>query len=84
MVPSLRMTLTLKGRVKRGRLVIDEPMDLPDDTEVELLVVDAGDDLDDAERERLHAALLEAQHEVDRGESVPAEEVIATLRRRGQ
>ena len=55
------MTLTLKGRVKAGRLLVDEPIDLPDGTEVELAVVDPGDDLEDAERERLHAALLEAR-----------------------
>jgi hypothetical protein len=70
------MTLTLKGRVKAGRLVIDDP--------VELAVVDAGDNLDEAERERLHAALLEAQGEIDRGEGIPAEQVIERLRWRRQ
>ena len=76
------MTLTLKGRVKAGRLLVDEPIDLPDGTEVELAVVDPGDDLEDAERERLHAALLEAQEESDRGQCIPAERVIERLRRR--
>ena len=76
------MTLTLKGRVKAGRLLVDEPIDLPDGTEVELAVVDPGDDLEDAERERLHAALLEAQEEIDRGQGIPAERVIERLRRR--
>ena len=78
------MTLTLKGRVKAGRLVIDDPVDLPDGSEVELAVVDTGDDLDEAERERLHATLLEAQGEIDRGEGIPAEQVIERLRRRRQ
>ena len=78
------MTLTLKGRVKAGRLLVDEPIDLPDGTEVELAVVDPGDDLEDAERERLHAALLEAQEEIDRGQGIPAERVIERLRRRRQ
>lgn len=78
------MTLTLKGRVKAGRLVIDDPVDLPDGSEVELAVIDAGDDLDEGERERLHAALLETQGEVDRGEGIPAEQVIGRLRRRRQ
>jgi len=76
------MTLTLKGRVKAGRLVVDEPIDLPDDSEVDLLIVDAGDDLDDVERERLHAALAQALEEVERGEGIPAEQVIESLRRR--
>ena len=78
------MMLTLKGHVKGGRLVIDDPVDLPDGSEVELAVVDAGDDLDEAERERLHATLLEAQSEIDRGEGIPAEQVIERLRRRRQ
>lgn len=78
------MTLTLKGRVKAGRLVIDEPVDLPDGSEVELAVVDPGDDLDDSERERLHAALVEAQGEIERGEGLPAERVVERLQRRRQ
>ena len=78
------MTLTLKGRVQAGRLVIDEPVDLPDGSEVQLNVVDPGDDLDDAERERLHAALLDAQAQTDRGEGIPADDVVERLRRHRQ
>ena len=80
------MTLALKGRVKAGRLLVDEPIDLPDGSEVDLIVVDEGDDLDDVERDRLHAALAEAGaeagDEVERGEGIPAEQVIERLRRR--
>lgn len=54
----------------------------PDGSEVELAVVDSGDDLDESGRERLHAALLEAQDEIDRGEGIPAERVIERLRQR--
>ena len=35
--------MTLKARVKAGRLVVDEPTDLPEGTEVELLALDPGD-----------------------------------------
>ena len=49
---------------------------------VDLLIVDAGDDLDDVERERLHAALAQAHEEIERGEGIPAEQVIESLRRR--
>jgi hypothetical protein len=35
--------MTLKARVKAGRLVVDEPTDLPEGTEVELLPLDLGD-----------------------------------------
>lgn len=40
------MTLTLKAQVRGGRLVLDEPTELPEGSEVELVLVDEGDDLD--------------------------------------
>ena len=49
--------MTLKARVRQGRLVIDEPTDLPEGTEVELLPLDPGDWLDEADRALLHDAL---------------------------
>jgi len=39
--------MTLKARVKAGRLVVDEPTDLPEGTEVDLLPLDPGDWLGD-------------------------------------
>ena len=45
----------LKAHVRGGRLVVDEPTDLPDGTEVELVAVD--EELDPEERARLDAAL---------------------------
>jgi hypothetical protein len=47
--------LTLRARVKNGRLVVDEPTDLPEGAEVELAAIE--EDLDDDDRARLHAAL---------------------------
>ena len=44
------MTLTLKARVIGGRLVLDEPIDLPDGTVVDLLPADEADDLDEVDR----------------------------------
>ncbi len=75
-----RMTLTLKARVVGGRVVVEDAVDLPDETELRLLVVDGGDDLDDEDRARLHAALEESQRQVDRGEVVSADEVFADVR----
>jgi hypothetical protein len=46
----------LKAHVRAGRLVLDEPTDLPEGTEVELTVVE-DDDLGPEERARLHEAL---------------------------
>jgi hypothetical protein len=76
------MTLNLRGRVQAGRLLVDEPIDLPDGAEVALSVVDDGDDLDNEDRARLHEAIRAGQAEMDRGEGIPAAEVIARLRTR--
>jgi hypothetical protein len=38
--------MTLKARVRKARLVVDEPTDLPEGTEIELLPMDPGDWLD--------------------------------------
>jgi predicted transcriptional regulator len=51
---------------------------------VKLALVDETDELDDEDRARLHAALDESQAEIDRGEGVPASEVIAELRSRAR
>lgn len=32
--------MNVRGRVRNGRLIVDEPTDLPDRTEVELVAVD--------------------------------------------
>lgn len=74
----------LKARVVGGQLVLDAPCDLPEGTVVDLVVVDEGDELDDAERAELHAALDAAWQSLRAGESgVPASDVIAALRKRG-
>ena len=72
--------MTLKARVKGGRLVVDEPTDLPEGTEVELLPLDPGDWLDDADRTRLHDALRESQTDVEDGRLVSAEDMLRELR----
>jgi hypothetical protein len=71
--------LTVRARVKNGRLVVDEPTDLPEGSEVELAAVE--DDLDDDDRARLHAALDAADGELRAGKGIPGEQVIAALRR---
>ena len=71
------MTLTLRAHVANGRLVVDESVDLPDGAEVQIAVVDGGDQLDDEDRARLHAAIEQAQDELDRGEGIPAAQFLA-------
>ena len=76
------MTLTLRAHVANGRLVVDESVDLPDGAEVQIAVVDGGDQLDEEDRARLHAALEQAQDELDRGEGVSAAQFLTDLRSR--
>ena len=73
------VTFTLKARVRGGRLILDEPVDLPEGSEVELVPADEGDTLDDADRARLHAALARSAEQLRPGQGIPAEEVLRQL-----
>lgn len=72
--------MTLKARVHNGRLVVNEPTELPEGTEVDLLPLDPGDWLDSADRMALQRALLASQEDVEAGRLVDAEEVLRELR----
>jgi hypothetical protein len=73
-------SVTSKARVRAGRLLVDEPTDLPDGTEVELLPLDPGDWLDEADRAALHTALTESDADVAAGRLVEAAEILRVLR----
>ena len=72
--------MTLKARVRKGRLVVDEPTDLPEGTEIELLPMDPGDWLDDDDRAALHRALVASGADVEAGRTIDANEVLRELR----
>ena len=72
--------MTIRARVRKGRLVLDEPTDLPDGTEIELLALDPGDWLDDQDRAALHEALRQSGADVAAGRLVDAEEILRELR----
>lgn len=74
--------MTLKARVKAGRLVVDEPTDLPEGTEVELLPLDPGDWLDDEQRAALHQALQDSEDDVKAGRVIDAEVILREIRSR--
>ncbi len=74
------MSQSVHGRVSGGRLRVDEPVDLPEGAQVELVIVDAEDGLDDDDRARLHAELDAARVELSRGEGIPVEQVVAEAR----
>ena len=74
--------MTIKARVRAGRLVLDEPTALPDGTEVDLLPLDPGDWLDVTDRAALHAALAESDVDVTHGRLTDAADLLKDLRTR--
>ena len=72
--------MIIKARVLRGRLVVDEPTDLPEGMELELLPLDPGDGLDQEGRAALHEALRESEADIVAGRVVDAEEILKQLR----
>ena len=79
----------LKARVENGRYVIDEPTDLPEGTEIELVpaneagnvVFDHDDDMSNEERVYVHEQIIASIRERRAGgETFDANEVMAELR----
>jgi len=75
----LRAMQSMKARVHNGRLVLDEPTELPEGTEVVLAVADDGDDMDDEERARLHESLRRSIAQAKAGQLIDGDEVIGKL-----
>lgn len=69
----------LKARVKNGRLKLDEPTDLPEGAEVQLVVVEE-DELDYRERAGLRASLDRALDDEDSGRFVDSEQFFAEVK----
>lgn len=69
----------LVGRVKNGRIIVDEPTDLPEGTVLELVLDDGGDELSSEERERLHAALENGLEQLSAGAGITVDEVLKKL-----
>ncbi|HEY6723265.1 MAG TPA: hypothetical protein VI197_04510 [Polyangiaceae bacterium] len=68
----------LKARVVNGRYVIDEPANLPDGAEVDLVVLGSGMTVE--ERAELVQAIEEAEQDIDAGRAVDEAEVWAKLK----
>jgi hypothetical protein len=69
----------LKAVVKNGRLVLDEPTELPEGTELVLAVVDDGQPLDEDERARLDESLRLGLAQARSGQLVDGDEVVSRL-----
>lgn len=72
----------LRARVRNGRLHLDEPTELPDGTELDLVVDDEGDDLTEHERRTLHEVLSRSWTSAEAGRLRPASALIDELRRK--
>ena len=64
--------MTFKARACAGRLVMDDPTDL--------LPLDPGDWLDEADRAALHAALRDSDAEVVAGRLIDSTSILEELR----
>lgn len=74
--------MSLRAVVRNGRVILDEPTDLPEGTVLDLVVDDDGDNLDDQDRAELHAHLDESWESARRGEVRPATEILSEIRAR--
>ncbi len=74
----------LKGIVRGGHLHVDVPVDLPDDTEVDLDFVRVNDprELPEQERALLDASLDRAEAQIAAGHGITAEEFFKKLKAR--
>jgi len=72
----------LKAHIKNGRIVVDEPVDLPEGAEVAVYLYDgAADDLSPQERAALDRALARGLAQADAGDLIDADVVLAELER---
>jgi hypothetical protein len=72
----------LKAHVRNGRLVLDEPTDLPEGEVLYLQPVDAtlDDEFEDEERAELRQALDESIEQMKAGQTMDVAEALAELR----
>lgn len=70
----------MKAHVVNGRLLLDEPTDLPEGTEWDVMLYNSeGDSLGDEERAALHRSLLRGITQADAGTLIDADDVLAEL-----
>jgi hypothetical protein len=71
-----------RARVRNGRIVLDEPTDLPEGCVLDLVLADSWDALDDADRRALHDAISRSAEDVAQGRTVAYDDVLKKLRER--
>jgi hypothetical protein len=72
----------LKAHMRAGRIIVDEPVDLPDGFELRVYLYDAAaEGMSPEERTALERALERSIAQADAGELIDADEVLAELQR---
>jgi hypothetical protein len=74
--------MSVRATVHHGRLIVDQPTDLPDGTVLDLVVDDEGDELDERDRAALHAAISRSLNEAAQGRTAPSGDILDKLRTR--
>ena len=74
--------MTIEARVRERRILVNERTDRPGGTEIELLPLDPGDWLDEADRAALHESLHQSESDVAAGRLVDAEDILEELKSR--
>jgi hypothetical protein len=74
--------MSLRAVVRGGRLVVDEPTNLPEGTVLDLVLDDEEDNLPPEERARLHGRLQQAWAETQAGKARPLDQALIDLRSR--
>lgn len=75
---------SMKARVKNGRLVMDEPTDLPEGAEVELELVPLDDGGDWPSQEELERMIEESDRDIAEGKTVDGFKFMAELRAKNE
>jgi hypothetical protein len=70
---------TLRARVEDGRFVPELPTQLPEGAVIVLAIIDDGGDVDDADRNALHAVLANSHASLRAGEGIAAKDVLREL-----
>lgn len=73
----ISMVTALKAHVRNGRIVVDEPIDLPDGAELDVYLYDAAASaMSPSERAALERALERSLAQADAGDLIDADDVL--------
>ena len=71
---------TLHARVRDGHIVVDETTDLPEGTELTLVMVEADDEMTAEERADLEAEIERGRADIAAGRGISGEALLARVR----